>query len=96
VKNNSGADQFPTPGSFIPRVKNADGEWITSRDIFRASGDPVSGFRPTVPPGEEVKIRFVFRPEPRTAQLTAFSLGVFEGQTHQWDVSAVRLSSLAQ
>lgn len=91
----SQADQHPTPGSFIPKVKNADGEWLTSRDIFRASGEAVSGFRPSVPPGESVRLRFIFRPEQKSAQLTTFSLGVFEGQTHSWDVSGVRLGSLA-
>jgi hypothetical protein len=83
-----------TPGNFIPKVKNADGEWIVSRELFRASGETPTSFRPTIPPGGSVRVRFVFRPDPKSAPLTRFSLGVFEGQTHEGNVSGVRLASL--
>jgi hypothetical protein len=96
IKNMANHDAPITPGNFIPKVKNADGEWIVSRELFRASGEVPTSFRPIIPPGETVRVRFVFRPDAKTAQLRTFSLGVFEGQTHEWDVSGARLASLAQ
>ena len=96
VKNMANHDAPITPGNFIPKIKNADGEWIVSRELFRASGEVPTSFRPTIPPGESVRVRFVFRPDAKSAQIKAFSLGVFEGLTHEWDVSGTRLASLAQ
>lgn len=94
VRNVSNADQSITPGSFIPNLTNQDGETITNRAVYRATGETPTDFRPVVPAGGEVRIRFVFRPDARTAQPRTFALSVFEGGRITHDVSSIRLGSL--
>lgn len=96
VKNRSTSDQYVTPGTFIPNLGNQDGEVITSRAVFRASGEKPTEFRPTVPADGEVRVRFIFRPEAGTAQPQAFTLESFGHRKLTFDVSALRVGSLAQ
>lgn len=96
VKNVSAADHTITPGTFIPVLINQDGEGITSRAVYRASGETPTEFRPTVPVNSEVRIRYVFRPDPNTAQPRTMTLEAFGETKLSFDVSAHRLGSLLQ
>jgi hypothetical protein len=96
VKNVSAADQTITPGTFVPVLINQDGEGITSRAVYRASGETPTEFRPTVPVNGEVRVRYVFRPDPNTAQPRTMTLEAFGETKLTFDVSAFRLGSLLQ
>lgn len=96
VKNRSTSDQSITPGTFIPNLSNQDGEVITSRAVYRASGDTPTEFRPTVPVNEAVRVRFIFRPEAGTAQPRGFTLESFGHRKLTFDVSGLRVDTLAQ
>lgn len=95
IKNATDTDQYISPGTFIPNLINQEAEGITNRAVYRASGDPAIEFRPTVPAGGEVRIRYIFRPEQGTAQPKAFTLEAFGYEKFSFDVSSVRLGSLA-
>lgn len=96
VKNRSTSDQYVTSGTFIPNLSNQDGETITSRSVYRASGENPTEFRPTVPVNEVVRVRFIFRPETGSAQPRAFTLESFGYRKLTFDVSGLRVPGLAQ
>lgn len=96
VKNVSASDQSITPGTFVPVLINQDGEGLTSRAVYRASGETPTEFRPTVPVNGEVRVRYVFRPDADTAQPRTMTLEAFGEQKLSFDVSAFRIGSLLQ
>lgn len=96
VKNVSASDQSITPGTFVPVLINQDGEGLTSRAVYRATGETPTEFRPTVPVNGEVRVRYIFRPDANTAQPRTLTLEAFGENKLRFDVSAFRLDSLLQ
>lgn len=96
ARNRSPSDQGITPGNFIPNLSNQDGEVITSRAVYRASGDNPTEFRPTVPVNESVRLRFIFRPQAGTAQPRSFTIEEYGQRKLTFDLSTLRVGSLAQ
>ncbi|WP_164549660.1 hypothetical protein [Altericroceibacterium xinjiangense] len=76
ARNRSGSERQVGAGTFVAVMTDADGVGVRESQVWRAGGDAPASFgrSPTVPPGGELKFRFVLAPPVVHAPLQRVSI----------------------